>query len=43
MNDNTRIAIDTGFRPALRRMQAAGRFRTYPKVANPEFEIAGMM
>lgn len=43
MNDSTRIAIDTSFRGALRRMQAAGRIRTFPKAVSTEFEIAGMM
>jgi len=43
MNASTQIAIDTGFRAALKRMHAAGRIRTYPGVANPEFEVAGMM
>ena len=43
MNDSTRIAIDTSFRGALKRMQAAGRIRTFPKAVSTEFEIAGMM
>lgn len=43
MNAGTKISLDTGFRSALRRMQAAGRIRAYPGVADAEFEIAGMM
>lgn len=43
MNASTRISLDTGFRSALRRLQAAGRIRTFPGEADTEFQIAGMM
>ncbi len=43
MNASTRISLDTGFRTALRRLQAAGRIRTFPGEADTEFQIAGMM
>ena len=43
MNAGNRISLDTSFRSALRRMQAAGRIRAYPDEADTEFQIAGMM
>lgn len=43
MNASSRISLDTGFRSALRRMQAAGRIRTFPGEADTEYQIAGMM
>ena len=43
MNAGNRISLDTSFRSALRRMQAAGRIRAYPGEADTEFQIAGMM
>lgn len=43
MNAGTKISLDTSFRSALQRMQAAGRIRAYPAAADAEFEIAGMM
>ena len=43
MNAGNRISLDTSFRSALRRMQAAGRIRAYPEQADAEFQIAGMM
>ncbi len=43
MNASTMISLDTGFRSALRRLQAAGRIRAFPGEADTEFQIAGMM
>src|SRR3989304_925949 len=43
MNASTQVCIDTSFRAALRRMQQAGRIRSYTREADPQFQIAGMM
>ena len=43
MSASTPIGIDTSFRAGMRRLQAAGRIRSYPGTADPDFEIAGMM
>ncbi len=43
MDASKQVVIDTSFRAALRRMQAAGRINTYAPEADPEFQIAGMM
>jgi len=43
MNASTQVGVDTRFRSALRRMQQAGRIRTFAREADPEFQIAGMM
>jgi len=43
MIPNTPGGIDTGFRAALQRLQAAGRLRWYEGMADPEFEIAAIM
>ena len=37
MNAGTQAGIDTRFRSALRRMQQAGRIRTFAREADPEF------
>ena len=43
MDASTQVVIDTSFRSALRRMQAAGRINTFAREADTEYEIAGMM
>ncbi|NBS58218.1 MAG: UbiD family decarboxylase [Betaproteobacteria bacterium] len=37
------VVIDTSFRSALRRMQAAGRINTYAHEADTEYQVAGIM
>src|SRR6185437_14367955 len=34
---------DTGFRPALRRLAAAGQLRTYKEPVDPHLDLAGLM
>ena len=43
MNASTEVGVDTRFRSAMRRMQQAGRIRTFAREADPAFQIAGMM
>jgi 2,5-furandicarboxylate decarboxylase 1 len=43
MKTNAPAGIDTSFRAALKRLQAAGRIQVYQDVADPDFEIAGIM
>ncbi len=43
MNASTQVAVDTSFRAALRRMQSAGRIRSFESEASTEFQIAGIM
>ncbi len=39
----TNAVLDTGFRPALKRLAAAGQLRTYGAAVDPHLELAGIM
>ncbi len=43
MQASPQVVIDTSFRSALRRMQAAGRINTYAHEADTEYQVAGIM
>ena len=43
MKADTPPTLDTGFRTALKRMQAAGRLRTLSREVDPDYEIASIM
>jgi len=43
MDASAQVIVDTSFRSAMRRMQQAGRIRSFGDEADTEFEIAGMM